>query len=221
MKCFVDSAKVEDVKEALRLGFLDGVTTNPSLVAREGRDFKEMIQEIAAIADVPVSAEVVATEAEAMIAEAREVASWAANVVVKLPCTPDGLQATRALASEGIKTNLTLIFNANQALLAARAGATYVSLFVGRLDDAGHDGIAAVAQTVEIFDIHGIEAEVIAASIRHPLHMTQAALAGAHIATAPIKVYRQMLRHPLTDVGLERFLEDWREALSRPLSPDR
>lgn len=209
MKIFLDTANVADIKEGASWGIVDGVTTNPSLVAKEGRDFKEVIKEITGIVDGPVSAEVISLKADEMIEEAREVAKMHPNVVVKIPMTPDGLKAVSAVSKEGIKTNVTLVFSSNQALLAAKAGATYVSPFLGRLDDIGQEGMNLVREIVEIFDIYGIEAEVIAASIRHPLHVTEAALAGAHVATIPFNVLTQMAKHPLTDIGIDKFLKDW------------
>ncbi|MBP2028009.1 transaldolase [Acetoanaerobium pronyense] len=209
MKIFLDTANVADIKEGASWGIVDGVTTNPSLVAKEGRDFKEVIKEITEIVDGPVSAEVISLKAEEMIEEAREVAKMHPNVIVKIPMTPDGLKAVSAVSKEGIKTNVTLVFSSNQALLAAKAGATYVSPFLGRLDDIGYEGMNLVREIVDIFDIYGIEAEVIAASIRHPLHVTEAALAGAHVATIPFNVLTQMAKHPLTDIGIDKFLKDW------------
>ncbi|SFQ98271.1 transaldolase [Desulfoscipio geothermicus DSM 3669] len=209
IKIFIDSANVDEIKAANELGVISGVTTNPSLIAREGRDFGEVVREITAIIDGPVSAEAVSVDAAPMIAEAEELAAIHPNIVVKIPMTGEGLKAVKALASKGIKTNVTLVFSANQALLAALAGATYVSPFVGRLDDIGHDGMALIGEIVQIFDIHGLDTQIISASIRHPLHVTQSALAGAHIATVPYKVLNQMLKHPLTDLGIEKFLADW------------
>ncbi|MBO8142276.1 MAG: fructose-6-phosphate aldolase [Firmicutes bacterium] len=219
MKFFIDTANVDEIRTVNEWGILAGVTTNPTLVAKEGRDFREVIREICALVDGPVSAEVVATDAAGMIREGEEYAAWADNVVVKVPLTADGLKATRALAEKGIKTNVTLVFSPNQALMAARAGAAYVSPFLGRLDDISFDGMQLVRDVVEIFWIHDIETEVIAASIRHPLHMVEAAKAGAHIATAPFRVYQQMLKHPLTDIGLERFLADWQKAQANLRGP--
>lgn len=210
MRLFIDSANIAEIKEAAGWGVISGVTTNPSLVAREKRDFHTVIREIAAIVDGPISAEVLSLESDKMIEEAETLSRLAPNVVIKLPMTIDGLKAARALKALGIKTNVTLVFSPNQALLAALAGATYVSPFVGRLDDAGHDGIKVVRDIVEIFDLHGLDTQVITASIRHPLHVAEAARAGSHIATVPFKVLRQMAWHPLTDIGIERFLADWR-----------
>src|SRR5690625_3756820 len=212
MKFFIDTANIDEIKEVNAWGILAGVTTNPSLIAKEGRDFRQVIDEITSIVSGPVSAEVVATDAEGMIREGEEYATWAENVVIKVPMTAEGLKATRALSDKGIKTNVTLIFSANQALMAARAGATYVSPFLGRLDDISFDGMQLVGDVVDIFLTHDLDTEIIAASIRHPVHMVEAALVGAHIATAPYKVYQQMLKHPLTDSGLERFLADWEQA---------
>lgn len=188
---------------------VSGVTTNPSLIAREGRDFAQVVKEITAIVNGPVSAEAVSADAPGMIAEARELAAIHPSVVVKIPMTGEGLKAVKALSAEGINTNVTLVFSANQALLAALAGATYVSPFLGRLDDIGQDGMELIREIMTIFNNYGLETEVIAASIRHPLHVTQAALAGADIATIPYKVIMQMLNHPLTDIGIKKFLDDW------------
>lgn len=216
MRIFLDTANLDEIRQAVRLGVVSGVTTNPSLMAREeGVSFKETIIEIAGLVPGPISAEVTARDASSMVAQAREIASWAPNVVVKVPIDAEGLAATAQLSREGVKTNLTLCFSPNQALLAALAGASYVSPFVGRLDDAGHDGMAVVADIVEIFGYYGLPTQVIAASIRHPLHVVAAAKAGAHIATVPFKVLMQMLQHPLTDVGITRFWEDWQKIAAR------
>lgn len=212
MKFFLDTANLEEIRRAVRLGVVAGVTTNPSLIAKEGREFLPTVQEICSLVEGPVSAEVISLETEQMLREARKLASLAANVVVKVPMCENGLAVVHQLAQEGIKTNMTLIFSANQALLAARAGATYVSPFVGRLDDIGQPGIPVIEDIVNIFDLHGLDAEVIAASIRHPEHVVSAAKAGAHIATVPYKVLLQMIKHPLTDAGIERFLDDWRKS---------
>lgn len=200
---------MDEIRLANELGVISGVTTNPSLIAREGRDFVAVVREITAIVDGPISAEAVSIEAGPMIAEAGELAAIHPNIVVKIPMNGEGLKAVSALAQKGIKTNVTLIFSANQALLAALAGATYVSPFVGRLDDIGYDGLELVKDITEIYDLHGLETQIISASIRHPMHVTQSALAGAHIATVPYKVLLQMLKHPLTDLGIEKFLSDW------------
>ncbi len=212
MKFFLDSANPAEVAAAAELGVIAGVTTNPSLIAQGKQDLKKVIGEIAALVSGPVSAEVVSTTAAAMVPEARELAGIAANVVIKVPLNAEGLKTVRVLAAEGIRTNVTLIFSANQALFAARAGASFVSPFVGRLDDIGHDGIGLVREIADIYAIHGIETEIIAASIRQPQHITQAARAGAHIATVPYKVLTASLAHPLTDAGIKRFLEDWEKA---------
>ena len=209
MKLFIDTANVEEIKSAYELGVISGVTTNPSLIAREGRDFVQVVREITAIVDGPISAEAVSLDAEGMLVEARELAAIHPNIVVKIPMTAEGLKATKICARDGIKTNVTLVFSANQALLAALAGATYVSPFVGRLDDIGYVGMDLIADIITIFDNFGYEAQVISASIRHPMHVTDSAKAGAHIATIPYKVLMQMVKHPLTDLGVEKFLADW------------
>lgn len=213
MKFFIDTAKVEDIRKANDMGVICGVTTNPSLIAKEGRDFKEVIKEITTIVDGPISGEVKATttDAEGMIKEGREIAAIHPNMVVKIPMTVEGLKAVKVLASEGIKTNVTLIFTANQALLAARAGATYVSPFLGRLDDISVRGVDLIREIAEIFEVAGdIETEIIAASVRNPIHVTDCALAGAHIATVPYAVIEQMTKHPLTDAGIEKFQKDYK-----------
>lgn len=211
MKFFIDTANVEDIKKANDMGVICGVTTNPSLIAKEGRVFEEVIAEIASIVDGPISGEVRATttDAESMIREGREITKIHKNMVVKIPMTVEGLKAVKVLSSEGIKTNVTLIFTANQALLAARAGASYVSPFLGRLDDISTKGIDLVAEIAEMFDVAGIETEIIAASVRNPIHVTECALAGADIATVPYKVIEQMTHHPLTDAGIEKFKQDY------------
>ena len=209
MKLFIDTAIVEEIKKANDMGIICGVTTNPSLIAKSGRDFKEVITEITNIVDGPISAEVISLEAEGMVSEADELVKIHKNIVIKLQMTVEGLKATKILSSKGIKTNVTLIFSAAQALLAARAGATYVSPFLGRLDDIGMEGMNLIEEIVDIFEIHGIETEIIAASTRSPMHVTRAARAGAHIATVPYNVLLQMTKHPLTDAGIERFLKDW------------
>lgn len=211
MRFFIDTAKVEDIKKANDMGVICGVTTNPSLIAKEGRDFKEVIKEITEIVDGPISGEVKATttDAEGMIKEGREIAAIHPNMVVKIPMTAEGLKAVKVLASEGIKTNVTLVFTANQALLAARAGATYVSPFLGRLDDISTDGVELIETIADIFAVADIPTQIIAASVRHPMHITQCALAGADIATVPYKVLEQMINHPLTDAGIEKFKKDY------------
>jgi len=209
IKLFIDTANVDEIREAYSLGVICGVTTNPSLIAKEGRNFAEVVREIVSIVDGPISAEVVGTEAPAMVAEALELSAIHPNIVIKIPMTAEGLKATKILAEKGVRTNVTLIFTANQALLAARAGATYVSPFVGRLDDISQDGMELIRDIVEIFDRYKITAEIITASVRHPVHVTAAAKAGSHIATIPFKVIMQMVKHPLTDAGIKKFLEDW------------
>jgi transaldolase len=210
LKFFIDTANIDDIKEAYDLGILSGVTTNPSLVAKEkGVDFHERLKEITSLVSGSVSAEVIGTSYEEMVEEGRELAKIAPNITVKVPMTLDGLKAVKTFSDENIKTNVTLIFNANQALLAARAGATYVSPFLGRLDDIGQDGLELVSQVAQIFAIHEIPTEIIAASIRHPVHVTEAALRGAHIATIPPNVIKGLVKHPLTDQGIEKFLADW------------
>ena len=212
MKFFVDTANVEDIKKANDMGVICGVTTNPSLIAKEGRVFEEVIAEIASIVDGPISGEVKATttDAETMIKEGIAISKIHKNMVVKIPMTVEGLKAVKVLSSEGIKTNVTLIFSANQAILAANAGATYVSPFLGRLDDISQPGIELIRQIAEIFDIYGYDTEIIAASIRNPIHVTDCALAGADIATIPYKVIEQMTKHPLTDQGIEKFQADYK-----------
>ena len=211
MKFFIDTANVEDIRKANDMGIICGVTTNPSLIAKEGRDFNQVIKEIASIVDGPISGEVKATttDAEGMIKEGRGIAAIHPNMIVKIPMTTEGLKAVKVLTAEGIKTNVTLIFSANQALLAARAGATYVSPFLGRLDDISVCGTDLIRDIVEIFEVAGIDTEIIAASVRHPMHVTACALAGADIATVPYKVLEQMTHHPLTDQGIEKFQKDY------------
>ena len=215
MRFFLDTANVEDIKEENEMGVICGVTTNPSLIAKEGRDFNEVIKEITEIVDGPISGEVVAEDAEGMIKEGREIAAIHKNMIVKIPMTAEGLKATKVLAREGIKTNVTLIFSATQALLAANAGATYVSPFLGRVDDISMIGMDLVRDIAEIFAVHGIETEIIAASVRNPIHVIEAAKAGADIATIPYNLVIQMLKHPLTDQGLEKFKADWAAAFGK------
>ena len=213
MKFFVDTANLDEIKEAGELGLIDGVTTNPSLVAKEGDiDFKQRIAEICEIIDGDVSAEVTAVDTDGMLREGRELSQIAPNVVVKCPLTWDGLKATRIFSEEGIKTNVTLCFSSTQALLAAKAGATYISPFVGRLDDLSQDGMELIREIVAIYDNYGFETQVLAASIRHPMHIVESALAGADVATVPFSVFKKIVRHPLTDRGLEAFLEDWKNS---------
>lgn len=212
LKLYIDTANLDEIKQANSMGIISGVTTNPSLVAKEGADFRQRIKDIASIVKGPISAEVISLEAEKMVEEGRELASIDTNIVIKIPITVQGLMAANILASEGIDINATLVFSANQALLAARAGAAYVSPFVGRMDDIGNDGMEVVRDIAEIFRIHGIDTRIIAASIRHPMHVARAALAGAHISTVPFPVLKAMIKHPLTDLGIERFLKDWNQA---------
>jgi transaldolase len=215
VKLFIDSANIDEIREVAEMGIVCGVTTNPSLVAKEGRDFKEVVAEICEIVDGPVSAEVISLDAEGMVREATEISAWSPNIVIKIPMTSEGLKAVKALSAKGIKTNVTLVFSSGQALLAARAGATYVSPFAGRLDDISSDGMGVVGEIAAIFDIHGIPTEIIAASIRHPMHVIEAALVGSDIATVPYRVLMQMTKHPLTDAGIERFLADWEKATKK------
>ncbi|ADM69640.1 fructose-6-phosphate aldolase [Paenibacillus sp. SEL3] len=209
MKFFLDTGNIEEIKRIERLGLVDGVTTNPSLIAKEGRVFKEVIQEICSIVEGPVSAEVIGLKAEDMLKEAYDIAKWAPNVVIKLPMTEDGLYACNELTKNGIKTNVTLIFSAAQGLMAAKAGATFISPFVGRLDDIAVDGMKLIRELRQILDIHGLKSEIIAASIRNIKHVEDAALSGAHIATIPGSLLPSLWKHPLTDSGIERFLKDW------------
>jgi len=215
MKFFIDSANIQEIRKAASWGILDGVTTNPSLVAKEGRDFTEILREICSVVTGPVSAEVVGTTTEEMVKEGRELSRVAKNITVKIPCIPDGIPAIKTLSGEGIAVNVTLIFSAPQALIAAKAGATFVSPFVGRLDDISSVGMDLVRQIRTIFDNYQFSTQVLAASIRNPLHVVDAAMAGADIATMPFSVIESLLRHPLTDSGLKRFLEDWQK-LPRP-----
>jgi len=211
MQFFIDTAQVDEIREAAALGVLDGVTTNPSLVARTGKPFRKVLEEILEIVDGPVSAEVTATDFEGITREARELASIHENIVVKIPVIQEGIKAVRWCRDEGIRTNVTLCFNPMQALIAAKAGATYISPFVGRLDDISTDGMELIAQIRQVYDNYGFDTEILVASIRHPMHCVQAALMGADVATMPFKVITSLLRHPLTDIGLERFLEDWKK----------
>ncbi|AEH06221.1 fructose-6-phosphate aldolase [Methanothermococcus okinawensis] len=213
MKFFLDTANVDKIREFAEIGLVDGVTTNPTLIAKEGRDFHEVIKEICSIVKGPVSAEVTALDAEGMIKEARELSKLADNVVVKIPMTKEGLKAVNVLSKEGIKTNVTLVFSANQALMAAKAGATYISPFVGRLDDIGQNGMQLIAEIVQIFRNYDIKTEIIVASVRHPMHVIEAAELGADIATIPFAVLDKMFNHPLTDKGIDRFMKDWEEYL--------
>ncbi len=209
MKLFIDSANIDEIKDVNSWGVVCGVTTNPSLIAKEGRVFEEVVEQITNIVDGPISAEVISLESEGMLEEGRKLVKIHPNVIIKVPMTEEGLKAVKIFKSEGIKTNVTLVFSPTQALLAARAGASYVSPFVGRLDDIGNEGLYVIKDIVEIFQMHNIDTEIIAASIRHPIHVSESAKAGADIATIPYKVFKQMLKHPLTDSGIESFLKDW------------
>lgn len=211
MLIFVDTADLDEIKELASWGVIDGVTTNPTLIAKSGKSFKEIVDEIFNIVDGPISLEVISEDAKGMIKEARELAKIHKNVVVKIPMTTDGLKAVRQLSKEGIKTNVTLVFSANQALLAAKAGATYVSPFIGRLDDIGNEGMQIVEEIVDIFKNYNFDTKVIVSSIRHPIHVIQAARLGADAVTIPPEVIRKMVKHPLTDIGIKRFLEDWKK----------
>ncbi len=211
MKFFIDTANIDEIKEAHAMGMVDGVTTNPSLIAKEGRDFKTIITEICAIVDGPISAEVISLETEGMVREARELAQIHPNIVVKIPMTIDGLKAVRILSAENIKTNVTLIFSPLQALMAAKAGAAYVSPFVGRLDDLSQEGMVLVEQIVEIFGNYAFDTEIIVASVRHPLHVLESAMMGADIATIPFNVLSRLAAHPMTDKGIKAFLDDWKK----------
>lgn len=212
MKLFLDTANVDEIRQGAEWGVISGVTTNPSLAAREDQDFNTILASICDIVDGPVSAEVVSLEYEGMLKEGRKLAGVHKNVVVKVPIIPEGTRAVKTLSAEGIKVNVTLVFSVNQALLAAKAGAAYISPFLGRLDDIGHNGVELVRDIVDVIDLHNLDAEVIAASIRHTEHVPAVALAGAHIATMPFKVLKQMFKHPLTDLGIESFLNDWKKA---------
>lgn len=212
MLLFLDTANLDEIREIAAWGVLDGITTNPTLVGKEKQDFKKLVQEICKIVPGPVSAEVVATDAEGMVKEGRDIAKWASNVIVKCPLTPAGLTATSTLAKDGIKVNVTLCFSTNQALLAARAGAYFVSPFVGRLDDINQDGIGLIEEIAAMFAVQSVETKLLAASIRSPQHVTKSALAGADIATMPYKIFKQLVGHPLTDKGVESFLADWAKA---------
>jgi transaldolase len=216
MRIFLDTANIEHIRHGVRLGVVTGVTTNPSLVSREGKvDYRKLVKKICSIVPGPVSTEVLGHDVQTMVAEAREIAKWAKNVVIKIPASIEGVEATSVLASENINVNFTLCFTLNQAVLAAEAGATFISPFVGRLDDIGEDGMKVVADIVEYLDYYQLSTQVIAASIRHPQHCLMAAKVGAHIATVPYEVLLQMIKHPLTDIGIERFRDDWKKVMSR------
>lgn len=212
MKIFIDTANIEEINTANEWGVVDGVTTNPTLVAKEGKDFRALINEILGIVDGPISVEVISTDSEGMIKEALEMSEWSGNIVVKIPMIPEGLKAVKILNENDVKTNVTLVFSVNQALLAAKAGATYVSPFIGRLDDIGHDGMQIIHDLMQIYNLYDFKTEIIVASIRHPLHVIESAKAGAHVATIPFGVIEKMFKHPLTDIGLEKFLKDWEKS---------
>lgn len=209
MELFIDSANIQHIKTATDWGIVDGCTTNPSLIAKEGRNFKQVVHEIAKVLDGPISAEVISTDATGMLKEAKELAAIHPNIVIKIPLIPEGLKAVKVLSSEGVKTNVTLCFSPLQAMLAAKAGATYISPFVGRLDDIGHMGMELIQQIVTIYQNYGYQTKVLVASVRHPVHILEAAMMGAHVATVPFDVLEKLVKHPLTDAGLKKFLEDY------------
>src|SRR5659263_263240 len=213
MKIFIDTANIEEIKAANEWGIIDGVTTNPTLVAKEGKDFKSMVNQILSIVDGPISVEVISTDSEGMVKEALVMSKWSKNIVIKIPMIPDGLKVVKILNEKGIKTNVTLVFSVNQALLAAKAGATYVIPFIGRLDDIGHDGMQIIRDMVQIYKLYDFKTEIIVASVRHPLHVIESAKIGAHVATIPYSVIEKMFKHPLTDIGLEKFLNDWKKVV--------
>lgn len=213
MKIFLDTANLEEIKKGVEWGIVDGVTTNPTLISKEGAEFKQRVKEICDLVKGPVSAEVVSLDYEGMVREARELAQISEYVVIKIPMTPDGIRAVKTLSAEGIKTNVTLVFSPAQAILAAKAGATYVSPFVGRMDDLSNDGMRMLGEIVEIYNNYGFETEIIAASIRHPMHVVEAALMGVDIVTIPFAVLEKLFKHPMTDLGIERFMEDWKKYL--------
>jgi len=213
MKIFIDTANIEEIRTANEWGVIDGVTTNPTLVAKEGKDFKSIVNQILSIVDGPISVEVISTDSTGMVKEALDMAKWSKNIVIKIPMIPEGLKAVKILNEKGIKTNVTLVFSVNQGILAAKAGATYVSPFIGRLDDIGHDGMQIIRDLVQIYENekYGFKTEIIVASVRHPLHVIESAKIGAHVATIPYGVIEKMFKHPLTDIGLEKFLKDWKK----------
>jgi len=213
MKIFIDTANIDEIRTAYEWGVIDGVTTNPTLVAKEGKDFKSIVNQILSIVDGPISVEVISTDAVGMVKEALDMAKWSKNIVIKIPMIPEGLKAVKILNEKDVKTNVTLVFSVNQAILAAKAGATYVSPFIGRLDDIGHEGIQIIKDLVEIYKKYGFKTEIIVASVRHPLHVIESAKIGAHVATIPFSVIEKMFKHPLTDIGLEKFLKDWKKVV--------
>lgn len=211
MKIFLDTANIDEIRKACSWGIIDGITTNPSLISKENKDFKETVLEICDICKGPISAEVLSLNADEIIKEARQISKWSDNIVIKVPLIQDGIKAVSILSKEGIKTNATLVFSTNQAILACKAGATYISPFVGRVDDIGWDGIGLIKEIMTVINNYGYKSQVISASIRHPMHVTESAKAGCHVATIPYKVLEQMFKHPLTDIGVQRFLEDWKK----------
>ena len=213
MKIFIDTANIDEIRTAYEWGVIDGVTTNPTLVAKEGKDFKSIVNQILSIVDGPINVEVISTDSIGMVKEALEMAKWSKNIVIKLPMIPEGLKAVKILNENGVKTNVTLVFSVNQAILAAKAGATYVSPFIGRLDDIGHDGMQIIRDMVQIYKLYDFRTEIIVASVRHPLHVIESAKIGAHVATIPFSVIEKMFKHPLTDIGLEKFLKDWKKVV--------
>ena len=213
MKIFIDTANIEEIRKANEWGVIDGVTTNPTLVAKEGKDFKSIVDQILSIVDGPISVEVISTDSKGMVKEALEMANWSKNIVIKIPMIPEGLKAVKILNEKGVMTNVTLVFSVNQAILAAKAGATYVSPFIGRLDDIGHDGMQIIRDLVTIYKLYDFKTKIIVASVRHPLHVIESAKIGAHVATIPFSVIEKMFKHPLTDIGLEKFLKDWKKVV--------
>lgn len=211
MKIFLDTANIDEIRKACSWGIIDGITTNPSLISKENKDFKETVLEICDICKGPISAEVLSLNAEEIVKEARQISKWSDNIVIKVPLIQDGIKAVSILSKEGIKTNATLVFSTNQAILACKAGATYLSPFVGRVDDIGWNGMELIKEIMTVIDNYGYKSQVISASIRHPMHVTESAKAGCHVATIPFKVLEQMFKHPLTDIGVQRFLEDWKK----------
>jgi len=213
MKIFIDTANIDEIRTANEWGVIDGVTTNPSLVAKEGKDFKSIVNQILSIVNGPISVEVISIDSEGMVKEALDMAKWSKNIVIKIPMIPEGLKAVKILNEKGVNTNVTLVFSVNQAILAAKAGATYVSPFIGRLDDIGHDGMQIIRDMVQIYKLYDFKTEIIVASVRHPLHVIESAKIGAHVATIPYSVIEKMFKHPLTDIGLEKFLKDWKKVV--------
>ena len=213
MKIFIDTANIEEIRTANEWGVIDGVTTNPSLVAKEGKDFKSIVNQILSIVNGPISVEVISIDSEGMVKEALDMAKWSKNIVIKIPMIPEGLKAVKILNEKGVNTNVTLVFSVNQAILAAKAGATYVSPFIGRLDDIGHDGMQIIRAMVQIYKLYDFKTEIIVASVRHPLHVIESAKIGAHVATIPYRVIEKLFKPPLTDIGLDKFLKDWKKVV--------